>query len=231
MVGELERYAGEPEMAERAERTASETAARVTEAFWDEGRGLFAEDLSKEVFTEHTQCLALLSGRLEPEKREAAAASLLADPGLLRTTIYFTHYLFEAYGLLGAADRLFERLGLWLDLETQGFKTTYEFPEPTRSDCHGWGAHPIYHYFATVLGIRPGSMGFETVRIAPQLGPLRSAGGSLVHPKGRLEVDFRQEDGEISGMITLPEGLTGCFQGGFGSGAEPVPLGPGEQKL
>ncbi len=32
--------------------------------FWDEARGLFADDLAHANFSEHTQCLALLSGVL-----------------------------------------------------------------------------------------------------------------------------------------------------------------------
>ncbi|MCB0149737.1 MAG: hypothetical protein KDE01_19095, partial [Caldilineaceae bacterium] len=84
---------------------------------------------------------------------------------LTRTTIYFTHYLFETYRLLEQPAALFERLGLWFDLAAQGFKTTPEQPEPSRSDCHGWGAHPLYHFFATLLGIRPSAPGFGQVEI------------------------------------------------------------------
>ena len=52
-------------------------------------------------------------------------------------------------------DRFFDRMSLWLNLKTLGCKTMLEMPEPSRSDCHAWAAHPVYHYLASILGIRP----------------------------------------------------------------------------
>jgi len=210
-VAELEAWVGEPERSTRARRFASELAARVSTAFWDEARGLFADDLAKQHFSEHTQCLAILSGQLDSPKRERLAKTLLTDTALARTTIYFTHYLFEAYRSLGLSAALFDRLQLWFELEKNGFKTTFESPEPTRSDCHAWGAHPLYHYFASILGIRPGERGFRSVTIAPQLGPLTHAKGKLVHPQGEIEVDFRIEKDMLKGSVTLPEGVSGTL--------------------
>ena len=73
--------------------------------------------------------------------------------------------MFETYAQLGRIDALFERLSLWFELPAQGFTTTPEMPEPTRSDCHAWGAHPLYHMFASLLGIRPAAPGFRSVTI------------------------------------------------------------------
>ena len=197
-------------------------------SFWDEERGLLADDLEHKHFSEHTQCMALLSGFFDDDYRgERIAHGLLNDPDLSRTTISFTHYLFETYRMLGRMDKLFERLGLWFELEKLGFKTTLEMPEPSRSDCHGWGAHPLYHCFASILGIRPSSPGFATVSIEPQLGPLTSAKGTLVHPKGEIEVDFRLEDGKLKGLISLPNGVTGTLK----YGRTTVELEPGWQDI
>ncbi len=117
------------------------------------------------------------------------AKALVESENLSRTTIYFTHYLFETYYRLGAAETL-ERFGMWFGLEEQGLKTTIEEPEPSRSDCHAWGAHPVYHWYATILGIRPAGAGFRRrSEIAPML-PGRawtSVSGALVHPSGEME--------------------------------------------
>ena len=227
MVAELEESIAEHEMAARARRLASELSSRVTAAFWDDSRNLFADDLSKEHFSEHAQCLAVLSGRVGTEKRTKLSASLVRDRNLDRTTISFSHYLFEAYRSLGQADALFDRLGMWFDLEPNGFKTTFEMPEPTRSDCHGWGAHLLYHYFATILGIRPGTMGFRSVTIVPHLGPLTSAKGKLVHPMGLIEADLTQQDGVLGGTITLPNAVNGVLV----MGARTQSLRPGRQEI
>src|SRR5215213_11960269 len=188
LAAQLEEWVGEQEFASYFARHRDGLATQVTRHFWHEERGLFADDLGHRHFSEHTQCLALLSGMVDEARREQVARRLLSDPGLTRTTIYFSHYLFETYRLLGRADALFERMELWFDLPGQGFTTTPEQPEPSRSDCHGWGAHPLFHGFATLLGIRPASLGFSVVAITPLLGPLEEITGSLVHPRGQIDV-------------------------------------------
>jgi alpha-L-rhamnosidase len=205
----LEQAFGEPEFAARYERWAGELTVRVHDVFWDDKRGLYADDLAHQYFSEHAQCFALLSGRLNNEYQTRTAENLLTADDLARTTIYFSHYLFETLRLLNRVDVLFERLSLWYDLAKNGLKTPIESPEPTRSDCHGWGAHPLFHFFATILGIRPSSNGFASVEIRPQLSHLSHAKGTMVHPRGEIHVDFRIENGRLHGSVQLPDGVNG----------------------
>ena len=58
-----------------------------------------------------------------------------------------------------------------------GLTTWAEHPEPTRSDCHAWSAHPALDLLRVVAGIRPGSAGFKTVVIEPGLGTAHSRDG------------------------------------------------------
>jgi alpha-L-rhamnosidase len=211
LASDLERWLGEPELAQRCHRWADDLAARLIPIFWDEDRGLLADDIEHQHFSEHTQCLALLSGRVNASYIPHIAEGLLNDPSLERTTIYFSHYLFETYRLLERPDALLARLPLWFDLVNNGLKTPVESPEPTRSDCHAWGSHPLFHYFATILGIRPASLGFRTVVIKPQLGALTHAGGTLVHPLGEISVDFHRDGDMLHGSVNLPAGVIGTL--------------------
>lgn len=211
LLAELEDMLDEPELATRSRRLIRELTPRIVAAFWDHRRGMFADDLTFESFSEHTQCLALLSGQLDSVQAQQVGQSLLNEPELARATIYFTHYLFEAAYKLGAPDLFADRMELWFGLKEMGFKTTVEAPEPSRSDCHAWGAHPLYHYFASVLGIRPASTGFGSVRIAPQLGNLAWARGTLVHPDGEIVVALEANEVGVKGLVSLPEGVTGTF--------------------
>ena len=153
--------------------------------------------------------------------------NLLSDPGLTNTTIYFNHYLFETYRLLEQPGAFFERMGLWFDLPAQGFKTTPEQPEPTRSDCHGWGAHLLYHYFVSLLGIHPAAFGFEQVEIVPMPGHLASISGSMVHPRGQIEVALDFKEGHVRGNVSLPSGINGIFR----FAGKIVDLHPGTQLI
>jgi hypothetical protein len=207
-AAELERFVGEHDLARRNVKTAADVSV-ACDAFWDDRRGLFAEDRAKTTFSEHTQCLALLSEPLCALHRPRVGEHLLVEPGMAQTTIYFSHYLFEAYRLLGRADRMIERMSLWFDLKKNGNRTTIEMPEPTRSDCHAWGAHPVYHYYASILGIRPAEPLFKRVRIEPQLGKLTRAKGTLVHPRGEIAVDVSLKEGKLTGEVRLPGDVSG----------------------
>ena len=204
---ELESAFGEPALAERHRSLAESLGKRLFETFWNVERSLLSHDPEQTKFSEHVQALAIIAGIVPSNELQKIKISLLNDPTLIRTTIYFTHYLFEAYRILGEIDVLYKRLDLWYGLRAQGFKTTIESPEPSRSDCHAWGAHPVFHFYASVLGIRPKSFGFNEVVIQPQLGSLEWAKGKMVHPNGFVEVDIHGP----KATITLPVGVTGTL--------------------
>ena len=77
-----------------------------------------------------------------------------------------------------------------------------------------------FHFFASVLGIRPSAPGFKQVRIEPQLGPLKKVSGKMVHPEGFIEVDCRLEKNQLEAAIKLPEGISGTL----GWGHQDIPL-------
>ena len=138
---------------------------------------------------------------------------VLSDATLVRSTYYYGFYTLEALRKAGLADRYIEQLAPWQQMLALGLTTTAESPEPTRSDSHAWSAHPNYGLLATVLGIRPDTPGFRSVRIAPSLGPLQKAEGRLPHPLGDIDVRLeRSGDQGLRGEVTLPPGLGGVFE-------------------
>jgi alpha-L-rhamnosidase len=220
LAADLEVAVGEPSLARRHRDLADRMTDAGNAAFWDDSVGLYRELPAGETsrhdryrpYTEHAQCLALLAGAVPPARRSRLAAALFSREDLVRTTIYFSHYLFEACHALadlGGIDVLFRRLELWHNLDPRGFKTTFEAPEPTRSDCHAWGAHPLYHLYATVLGVRPAAPGFRRVRIEPRLGPLEWIKGTLHHPDGGIGIEVRGSGGRTEASVTLPPGIAG----------------------
>lgn len=204
----IENWLGEPEMGLRHKRTAESLIKAVNERFWSEERGLYANDLEHTEFSEHAQCLALLSHAVGPDRLDRVKEGLLANGDLDRATIYYSHYLFETFTLLGRTDQILERMPLWFDHVKNGLKTTIESPEPTRSDCHAWGAHPLFHLYASFLGIRPIAPGMTEVRITPQLGGVHRLSGTIPTPLGNLTVHL---DGD-HGSVLLPSGMKGELQ-------------------
>jgi hypothetical protein len=226
-LAQLEEMMGEPLLAQRNRQTAAALAATAERVYFDKARGMLADNLDHSKFSEHTQVMALVSGQLSSNLRESASKVLTTKSDLKTSSIYFSHYTFEALREIGRIDTLIERLAPWFDHAKNGLYTLIEQNEPTRSDCHAWGAHPIYHFFATILGVRPTAFGFEKVEIRPQLGPLTLARGEMFHPRGRIRVDLQQKQGRIGGEIALPEGLTGTLI----ANGQPVALKGGKQTV
>lgn len=196
-------YAGE--MFERVK-------SAVMRNFWDDERGAFMNDLEgRNDYCEHNIALAIITGILTPEQKKRAFAALLNDPALYRTTIYFKYYLFEAFRIMERADLIADHLDTWNDSIDLGAVTTWESPGKVRSDCHAWGAHPYYHYYSSIAGIRPGSFGFRSVVISPQMGKLPFVEGKMPHPDGFITFKFSNLPEGFSGEVTLPPGAAGVF--------------------
>ncbi len=209
-AGELEECFGEEELAERYGRHARRVA-QAAEIFWDEGRGLYADRRDRASFCEHAQAYAALSGLIPEEKIIRLKKGLVEDREITRATDPFTHYVFEAYGRLGLRDLIWPRMKRWFGYEALGLLTTPEGPEPTRSDCHAWGAHPHYHLFASLLGLRPEGPGFRQVRIDPLWEFLGKVAGKLPHPAGEICFRLGLVDGKPAGEVTLPPGVVGSL--------------------
>ncbi|NJL31198.1 MAG: alpha-L-rhamnosidase, partial [Phycisphaerales bacterium] len=212
MAAELDRWLGEKESAMRWQRLARQYAKAIHELFWNQARGLYADDLHHQHFSQHAQCLAILTGLLPLNMQHQLMEKTLSDASLAQTTIYFRHYLFEALGQLGMGDQIVNLMEPWFALNDQGFKTIYESPGEPRSDCHAWGSHPLYHYGATLLGIRPDGMGFDSVRISPQLDRMQFAKAQVMHPRlGLIRVTTDFQESHRGYQIELPPGLHGRF--------------------
>lgn len=209
-AAEVEALLGEPHLAEYNRAWARRVADAVRKQFWDESRGLFAENPDHTQFSEHAQCLAILSGHfadLEPRCFE----SLITASDLVPTTVYFSFYLLETFARFRRGDLIQEKLEFWKQMTARGLKTPVEMPEPTRSDCHAWASHPLFHLHASIAGIRPDAPGFARVRIAPSPGTLDSVSSTIPHPLGKITVSMHRSGDVWKTQVSLPAGVEGVF--------------------
>ena len=155
-------------------------------------------------------------------------ANLIAASDIARATVYFSHYLFEAYFRHGRGDLFLKKLDLWREYVKLGLKAPLESPgAKARSDCHAWGAHPIYHVLSGLAGIRPAALGYSKVVVAPCPGGLSFVRAQAPHPQGEIAVDLRFDGTGVAGTVTLPHGVDGTFKW---RGAE-KPLAPGKNEI
>ena len=214
-VADVERALGHEEMARLRERQAARTFAAAERLFWDEGRGLYADTVRHDTFSEHAQCLALACRAIAEERAGRVFGGLVSDPGLSRCTVYFSYYLFDTYFKFGRGDIFLKRLDLWRNYVRQDLKTPLESPDigerEARSDCHAWGAHPLVFMQRGLAGVTSSAPFFGRVRVAPCPGALRVIRSRTPHPKGFVETDLAFDGDCVSGTVSLPAGVAGEF--------------------
>jgi alpha-L-rhamnosidase len=206
----LEDHFGETELAGRWRRHAQRIAL-AAEVFWDDTRNLYADNRTRISFCEHAQAYAALSGLIPSIHLSPFKTALVTDRNYTRATDPFSHYVLEAYGRLDLREHIWPRLKGWFEYDTLGLLTTPEGPEPTRSDCHAWGAHPHYHLFASLFGLRPATPGFSSVRIDPMWTLLQNVSGEIPHPDGDICFRVSLVAGRPDGEVSLPRGISGTI--------------------
>lgn len=218
-AADVETALGDTMMGDYWRAKARRTADSVIRIFWSAEHGMIADSDAFDSFSEHALSLAIVADILPPEQRALASRALLGEKRLSRASVYFSHYLFEAYFLIGRGDLFLRRLDLWRHYVALGLRTPLEAPEggkngqrEARSDCHAWGSHPIFWLQSGVAGVMPASPFFSTVRVAPQPGSLRFIKSRVPHPRGFIDVDLAFDNGRASGTITLPAGIPGTFE-------------------
>ena len=151
----------------------------------------------------------MLTDSVAGEQARRLFGRLISDKTLCPVSVYFSFYLFETYFKFGRADLFLDRLELWKNYVKIGATTCLEEPEypghDSRSDCHAWGAHPLWFLRTGVAGIRSAAPFYERVRIAPQPGGLPRIKASYPHPSGemiRVELDFA--NGHARGQVMSP---------------------------
>ena len=227
-AAEMEDSFGAPWYAAAYRRTAAEAVAAARAAYWDDGRKLFADNGARTSFSQHVNALAILADLVTGEEASDLLRRILDEGDLRPCTIYFRYYLQRAMAHTGGGDLLLPSLQILRDQMALGLTTWAEMPEPSRSDCHAWGSSPNIEVFRTVLGIDAASAGFRRVRVAPALGTLNEASGSIPHPRGTISAAYkRSSTGKLNATITLPEGVEGVFVWN----GRTRPLRPGENRL
>lgn len=183
----------------------------VRKTCWDPGRQLIADTPARTHFSQHSNVLAVLAGAVPTTESRKVMKNVLSDKSLTQCSYYFRFYLFRALKRAGLGDEYLQQLGPWRKMLDLGLTTWAETPEPTRSDCHAWSAHPNFDLLATVAGIESSAAGFSKVWIEPHLGQLQHLQATLPHPSGEIKVAYVRKGSGLVADVTLPGRLTGWF--------------------
>ncbi len=210
-AAELESSFGSAERGQHDRELAAKIAEAVRNTCWAPSRHLIADTPTRRHFSQHANILAVLANAVPATEQRSVMKAVLMDRALTQCSYYFRYYLFRAMTKAGLGDDYLNQLGPWREMLALGLTTFAETPEPTRSDCHAWSAHPNFDLLATVAGIEPAAPGFREVAIRPHLGPLHHVKATLPHPQGEIAVQYQRQGMGLVADVSLPDNLSGWF--------------------
>jgi hypothetical protein len=213
-AADLESAFGNKFLAQQDRAQAEKIAHSVYQKCWDSSRGLLADTPERKNFSQHANILGVLTDAIPTQDQKQVMQKVLTDSELTQCSYYFRFYLFRAVVKVGMGDDYLSLLGPWKHMLDLGLTTWAEAPEPARSDCHAWSAHPNFGFLKTVAGIEPASPGFREVLIEPHLGNLDHLAATVPVPQGEISVKYTRRSGQLSADVTLPEGVTGWLSWG-----------------
>lgn len=223
----LHRQAGRGEDASRWTHWPERLRTAVRRGAWDEGRGLYLEGPGRRMdrCSQHVQAAAIAAGVARPSDTRKILTKLFADTSLVRCHFMQSFYLARALESAGAYGH-FHRdvLQPWRQMVARNTSTWWEYPDPTRSDCHAWSAWVAADYFSAVLGIKPGQPGWTAIVLAPQWDTLDWASGTMLTPAGPVQVEWRRRAGSVTFHAQTPQGVAVELRLP-GRDAEQIPLG------
>ncbi len=65
----------------------------IRKKYWDPVKLLFADRSEKDLFSQHTNSLAILTGTIAGSPATALAKKIMTDTALVKASIYFKYYL------------------------------------------------------------------------------------------------------------------------------------------
>jgi len=213
-------------------RNQSRKYAEITRKLcFDPQKGIYADDPERTFFDQRASILAVLCDAHSGSESKELLTKVLDKQTHFdsEANLFYLFYLFEAMEKTGTGD-FTGQLQPWKAVVDMGMSGTPEkrIDQNPRSEIHPWTAHPVHFYFSLVAGIKPDSPGFNTVRIKPNPGSLKSFAASYPTRLGIILVnlEFNREE-KVSGSVTLPGSMSGDFEW---KGRQ-IRLKPGKQEI
>lgn len=185
------RYSTAEEYRERAEALND----KINEYFFDEERGLYADDLAHVNYSQHMQTWCVLASIADGERARAIMENSVDLDA--KSTFAFAYFYFRALeyvGMYDLSDKLMDDYRNLLDLHCT---TIPETPVGARSDCHAWGAVALYEFSAVILGVRTLNPENKTVEVRPYVENRPYAKGTVSTIAGDVTVSWRKADGYL----------------------------------
>lgn len=188
-------------------RSRAQQVQNAINTYCRDEEGFYLDSPGVKNYSQHCQVFAVLTDTVSLEEGRGLVLATLDDPKkFAQCTVAAMFYVFRALEKIGAYDRTEALWETWRNMLKNNLSTCVENCVDERSDCHAWGSLLLYELPAVILGVRPGSPGFETVSISPVPGYLSWAKGDVITPWGMVYVEWeKQNDGTLKLRYQVPD--------------------------
>jgi hypothetical protein len=201
----MNRLTGRNDAAAEYESQAGAVLESIQKHCWDEAAGFYREGPGIDEYGQHAQVLAVLTGLAKDPK--ALMLRALESKELLPCSFPWMFYCIRALeqtGLYDKASVFYDRLTGFVKLNAT---TIPERHFIVRSECHAWGAFPLYEFPRTLLGVRPAAPGWREIVIRPHFGMAPGCSGTVTTPVGDVEAAWERNGGRITLSGRAPDGI------------------------
>ncbi|MCX6207311.1 MAG: alpha-L-rhamnosidase N-terminal domain-containing protein [Bacteroidetes bacterium] len=214
MAADLELKIGIPALASQYNAEAKLLQQTIRSKYFDASKKLFSDRTEKDLYSQHANTLAILTGTSTGEEARSIATKMMKDTSITEATIFYKYYVYQALTKAGFGNDYLNWLDIWKRNIKEGLTTWAEISDinNARSDCHAWGASPNIEFFRTVLGIDSDAPSFKKVKVVPHLGNETNISGSIPHPAGTISTSYQYINAQWKIQIDLPKTITGKFE-------------------
>jgi len=181
-------------------------------AFYDNTQNLFTDSVESTHTSLHANFIPLFWG-LVPKEAEQSVIHLISQKKL-NCGVYNSYFLLKGLAKVGAYELVYDLLisedeQSWANMVREGATTCFEAwgkdQKWNTSLCHPWASAPITVIIEDILGIKPGSPGWENVHFNPHIpSKLETISIKFETVKGTIKLDYKNNVANIS----VPEGCT-----------------------
>jgi glycogen debranching enzyme len=163
---------------------------------------------------DRAQAMAVVSGLASKDKYPALIKVLKTE---YHASPYMEKYVLEALCQMGEVSFAIERMKKRYErmMNYKEYTTLFEgwgigsegFGGGTIN--HAWSGGPLTVLSQKVCGIEPTSPGFQTFRVAPQMGSLSDASTTIASVNGEIKVAINRKGKKLTVKVAVPDG-TSC---------------------
>ncbi|WP_214628058.1 alpha-L-rhamnosidase C-terminal domain-containing protein [Paenibacillus agaridevorans] len=204
-AAQLNRYANREDVAAEFETRAVLLSRAINSSAWSPVEGMYKDTPNREDFSQHAQVWAVLGDVLVGDAAKSAMLKSLNEKKVAKCSYSMSFFLFRALEKVGLYSHTNSLWDNWIQLLDKNVTTWPEDPVTQRSDCHAWGAIPIYEFSACILGVKPLQPGYEEILIEPHAEYFRQAEGTVSTRWGPVYVKWERDDHRFGLRVRLPE--------------------------